>query len=45
MGGQMGNKNRMASNLQILKVIAEKNILIVKGSVPGANGSTLTIRR
>jgi len=41
----MGNKNRMASNLQILKVIAEKNILIVKGSVPGANGSTLTIRR
>jgi large subunit ribosomal protein L3 len=45
MGGQMGNKNRMASNLQILKVIAEKNILIVKGSVPGANGSTLTIKR
>lgn len=45
MGGQMGNKNRMALNLQILKVIAEKNILIVKGSVPGANGSTLTIRR
>ena len=45
MGGQMGNKNRMVSNLQILKVIAEKNILIVKGSVPGANGSTLTIRR
>jgi large subunit ribosomal protein L3 len=45
MGGQMGNKNRMTSNLQILKVIAEKNILIVKGSVPGANGSTLTIRR
>ena len=45
LGGQMGNKNRMASNLQILKVIAEKNILIVKGSVPGANGSTLTIRR
>jgi large subunit ribosomal protein L3 len=45
MGGQMGNKNRMASNLQILKVIAEKNIIIVKGSVPGANGSTLTIRR
>ena len=45
MGGQIGNKNRLASNLQVLKVIAEKNILIVKGSVPGANGSTLTIRR
>ncbi len=45
MGGQMGNKNRLASNLEVLKVIAEKNILIVKGSVPGANGSTLTIKR
>ncbi len=45
MGGQMGNKNRLASNLEVLKVIAEKNILILKGSVPGANGSTLTIKR
>jgi len=43
MAGQMGNKRVTAENLQILKVIADKNILIVKGSVPGANGSTLTI--
>ena len=43
MAGQMGNKNVTAENLQVLKVIADKNILIVKGSVPGANGSTLTI--
>jgi large subunit ribosomal protein L3 len=39
----MGNKRVTAENLQVLKVIADKNILIVKGSVPGANGSTLTI--
>jgi large subunit ribosomal protein L3 len=45
MAGQMGNKRRLASNLQILKVMADRNILIVKGSVPGANGSTLTIRK
>ena len=45
MAGQMGNKRVTAPNLQVLKVIAEKNILIVKGSVPGANGSTLTIVR
>jgi len=45
MGGQMGNKRRLASNLEILKVLADRNILIVKGSVPGANGSTLTIKR
>ncbi|NBR12999.1 MAG: 50S ribosomal protein L3 [Crocinitomicaceae bacterium] len=45
MAGQMGNKRRLASNLVILKVLADRNILIVKGSVPGANGSTLTIRK
>ena len=45
MAGQMGNKRRLASNLEILKVLSDKNLLIVKGSVPGANGSTLTIRK
>ena len=45
MAGQMGNKRRLASNLQILKVMADKNIVIVKGSIPGANGSTVTIRK
>jgi large subunit ribosomal protein L3 len=43
MAGQMGNKQRKMSNLQILKVIADKNLLIIKGSIPGANGSTVTI--
>ncbi|MBM3159829.1 MAG: 50S ribosomal protein L3 [Bacteroidetes bacterium] len=45
MAGQMGNKRRLVPNLQILKVMADKNIVIVKGSVPGANGSTVTIRK
>jgi large subunit ribosomal protein L3 len=44
MAGQMGNKRRLVPNLQILKVMADKNILIVKGSIPGANGSTVTIK-
>ena len=43
MAGQMGNARVKVSNLQVLKVLAEKNIIVVKGSVPGANGSTLTI--
>ena len=43
MAGQMGNKQRKMSNLQILKVIADKNLVIIKGSIPGANGSTVTI--
>ncbi len=45
MAGQMGNKRRLASNLEILKVFLDRNLLIVKGSVPGANGSTLTLRK
>ncbi|MBM3417572.1 MAG: 50S ribosomal protein L3 [Bacteroidetes bacterium] len=45
MAGQMGNKRRLVPNLQVLKVMADKNIVIVKGSVPGANGSTVTIRK
>ncbi len=45
MAGQMGNKRRLASNLEILKVLSDRNLLIVKGSVPGSNGSTLTLRK
>lgn len=43
MAGQMGNKRANQSNLQVLKVLADRNIIIVKGSIPGANGSTVTI--
>jgi len=43
MAGQMGNKRRKQANLQVLKVIADKNLMIIKGSIPGANGSTVTI--
>jgi large subunit ribosomal protein L3 len=43
MAGQMGNKQRTQSNLEILKVLADRNILIIKGSIPGANNSYVTI--
>jgi len=45
MAGQMGNKRITAENLQVLKVLSDKNLLIVKGSVPGANGSTVIIQK
>jgi large subunit ribosomal protein L3 len=45
MAGQMGNQRVNQSNLQILKVIADRNIIIVKGSIPGAKGSTVTIKK
>jgi large subunit ribosomal protein L3 len=45
MAGQMGNKRVTVQNLEVIKIIAENNILIVKGSVPGAKGSILLIRK
>ena len=43
MAGRMGGERVTVKNLQVLKVIAESNILIVKGSVPGAINSYLEI--
>lgn len=45
MAGQMGNKRVTIENLQILKVLADKNLLVVKGSIPGAKGSTVIIEK
>ena len=45
MAGQMGGAKVKITNLQILKVVKEKNLLVVKGSVPGANGSYIIIER
>ena len=43
MGGQMGNKRVTTQNLQVLKVIPEHNLLLIKGSVPGYNGSIVSV--
>ena len=45
MAGQMGNKRVMIENLEVLKVLKDKNLIVVKGSIPGANGSTVIIER
>lgn len=45
MAGQTGNKRVKVQNLQIVKIFPEKNLLIVKGSVPGAKGSILKLER
>ncbi len=45
MGGRMGADRITVSNLQVLKVIPENNLLLVKGSVPGAKGSYLIIEK
>lgn len=45
MGGQMGGDRVTTQNLRVLKVIPEKNLLIVKGSFAGCNGSTVLIEK
>ena len=45
MGGQMGNVQVTTHNLQVIKVIPEHNLLLVKGSVPGCKGSIITIKK
>ncbi len=39
MAGQMGNERVKVFNLEVIKVMPENNLLVVKGSVPGAKGS------
>ena len=41
MAGHMGNERVKVFNLQVVKVIPENNLLVIKGSVPGAKGSYL----
>ena len=43
MAGHMGNERVKVFNLQVIKVIPENNLIIVKGSVPGAKGSYLIL--
>ncbi|MCQ2349516.1 MAG: 50S ribosomal protein L3 [Paludibacteraceae bacterium] len=45
MAGRMGNDRVTVQNLQVIKVIPEHNLLMVKGSVPGAKGSIVIIEK
>ncbi len=45
MAGRMGGKRAKVQNLVVLKVDAEKNLLVLKGSVPGAKNSTVIIEK
>lgn len=43
MAGHMGNERVKVFNLRVIKVIPENNLIVVKGSVPGARGSYVII--
>lgn len=45
MPGHMGDVRRTVQNLKVVRVDTEKNLILVKGSIPGANGTTVLIRK
>jgi large subunit ribosomal protein L3 len=45
MAGRTGNKRITVQNLEIVEVLADRNLILVKGSVPGARNALLQIRR
>jgi large subunit ribosomal protein L3 len=44
MPGHMGSVRRTVQNLRVVQVLAEKNLLLIKGSFPGANGELVLVR-
>ncbi|MCX6920421.1 MAG: 50S ribosomal protein L3 [Verrucomicrobiota bacterium] len=44
MPGHMGSVQRTVQNLRVVQVLAEKNLLLIKGSFPGANGEVVLVR-
>jgi len=44
MAGQMGNVKRTMQNLEVVRVDAERNLLLVKGAVPGSKGGSVIVR-
>ena len=45
MGGQMGNNRVKQTNLQVMKIFPNKNLLVVKGAIPGAKNSYVIVEK
>jgi large subunit ribosomal protein L3 len=43
MAGRTGNEQRTIQNLEVVKILPEENLILVKGAIPGFNGSTVYI--
>ena len=45
MAGQMGNKRVTVQNLEVIKLLPDNNLILVKGSIPGAKGSIVIVHK
>ena len=45
MAGRTGGERVTVTNLEVIKVYPEKNLIVVKGSIPGSKGSYVIIKK
>ncbi len=45
LAGRMGNDNVKLMNLKVVKIIAESNVIVISGSIPGAKNSTVILQK
>lgn len=45
MAGQMGNKRVKLTNLEVIKVLPEKNLVVIKGAIPGHKGAVVVLEK
>ncbi|MGR3317495.1 MAG: 50S ribosomal protein L3 [Candidatus Anammoxibacter sp.] len=45
MSGRMGGKNKSILNLDVVKIDKDKNLMMVKGAIPGSNGGCVVVRK
>ena len=44
MPGHMGQVRRTTQNLTVVKIVEDQNLILIKGSIPGANGDLVYVR-
>jgi len=45
MAGHLGDSRVTVKNLEVVRILSEKNIILIKGAVPGYSGSYVTIKK
>lgn len=45
MAGRTGGNNAKVTNLQVLKIMPEKNLIVISGSIPGPKNSTVILEK
>ena len=45
LAGRMGNARVKLTNLQVVKILPEQNLIVISGSVPGAKNSTVILQK